>query len=239
MTTHARLSPSAAHRWMRCPGSVALEAMLPEETSAFAEQGTKAHDLAAVILGGIDVTTGDREMLDHVGLYVETVRHIAGDNQIMVEQRVDFSDVIGVPDSFGTSDCIIADNDTITLVDLKYGRGVRVDAEENEQLMLYALGALNDFGMVNHFTKARLVIVQPRLGHISDWTVSIEELQAFAARVRECAAIIMTADETFDDVEMFNPGTKQCRFCKAKAICGALANAVYTEVLGDFENLGA
>ena len=89
------------------------------------------------------------------------------------QQRVDYSDAIGVPNSFGTADCIILAGDTIKIIDLKYGMGVKVDAEENEQLMLYALGALETFGILGDFTKAKLVIVQPRLNHISEWEVAI------------------------------------------------------------------
>lgn len=174
MTAHALLGASKAHRWMRCPGSIALEAPIQDTTSAHAEEGTRAHELAAAILERKPfLEDSDLEMFNHVMTYVGYVRAEAEGHTLLIEQRVDYSDVIGVPDSFGTADCIILAGDTIKIIDLKYGMGVKVDAEENEQLMLYALGALEVFGPVGDFKKAKLVIVQPRLNTISEWEVAI------------------------------------------------------------------
>jgi len=176
MTAHALLGASKAHRWMRCPGSIALEADLPDISSPHAEEGTRAHELAAIILEAQIPwcpNDWDADMIDYVRSYVDYVTREAAGHHLLIEQRVDYSDVIGVPDSFGTSDAIILAGDTITIIDLKYGMGVRVNAEENEQLMLYALGALETFGVTGNYTKAKLVIVQPRLDHISEWEVAI------------------------------------------------------------------
>lgn len=174
MSSHALLSASAAPRWMSCAGSVALTRDMPDQTSAYAEDGTRMHTAAAEMLLGQPVSVRlDDEELDVVQTYVDYVTREAAGHQLLVEQRVDYSDVIGVEDSFGTSDAIILAGDTIIICDLKTGRGVKVDAEENEQLMLYALGALEVFGMVGDFKFAKLVILQPRLDHISEWTVAI------------------------------------------------------------------
>jgi hypothetical protein len=175
MTAHALLGASKAHRWMACPGSIALEHDLPDTSSPHAEEGTRAHELAAAVLLQQTIAEGDfpAEMADHVNTYVDYVIRERTGHQLLIEQRVDYSDVIGVPNSFGTADCIILAGDTIKIIDLKYGMGVRVDATENEQLMLYALGALETFGLLGEFTKAKLVIVQPRLDHISEWEVAI------------------------------------------------------------------
>jgi hypothetical protein len=173
MTAHALLGASKAHRWMRCPGSIALEAGIPDISSPHAEEGTRAHLLAENILSGVCFPPPDDEMLTNVMFFVDYVRREAEGHHLLIEQRVDYSDVIGVPDSFGTSDAIILAGDTIKIIDLKYGMGVRVNAEENEQLMLYALGALETFGVTGSYKKAKLVIVQPRLDHISEWEVAI------------------------------------------------------------------
>ena len=241
MTAHARLSPSGAHRWMRCPGSVVLEAGLPDTPSAYAEEGTKAHELAATVLNGRDwlqVTGYDIDTIQHVQKYTEYVRMLAEGNQLLVEQRVDFSDALGVPDSFGTSDCVILTDDEIMIVDLKYGRGVQVDADDNEQLQLYALGALNEFDMIGDFKSVRLVIHQPRLDHVSEWTISVNELREFGEAARNRAAYVLAQTEPATRLDLV-PGEKQCRFCKAKGTCPALAEKVHETVLSSFDDLEA
>lgn len=223
---------------MHCVGSVAMERGIPDTSSSHADEGTAAHEFAASALQNRRMLEIGHESKDAPGWflteemhgfvlnYTSTILDYANGNELMVEQRVDFSSVVGVPDQFGTSDAIIiADGGSeVQIHDLKYGRGVKVDADNNEQLMLYALGAIEEFGLAYEFQRARLVIHQPRLSHLSEWVVSIEALRAFGERARAQAKVAMSVVDTKGP--FLTPGEKQCRWCKAKAICPALRDAV-------------
>ncbi|ELO3239310.1 MULTISPECIES: DUF2800 domain-containing protein [Enterobacteriaceae] len=269
---HARLSPSSAHRWMRCPGSLALEATQPDDDTVYSIEGTAAHALSekvlrnrqnhpehyagcnvAMFLGSYplaehpDDTSGpqvDEEMVEAVGRYVDTVWALSQGNELLVEQRVDFSHIVGVEESFGTADGVIIAGNELQIHDLKYGKGVRVDAEQNEQLQLYALGALEQFSMLYDFETVRLFIHQPRLNHVSEWALTVEELQAFGERAQEAAASAIVMFNIADcegvetlPLENFTPGEKQCRFCKAKAVCNAQKMQHMQTAASDFEDL--
>ncbi|MBD2820521.1 DUF2800 domain-containing protein [Xenorhabdus sp. 42] len=184
------------------------------------------------------------EVVEAVGQYVETVWGLAQGKELLIEQRVDFSEVIGVENSFGTADAIIINGSELQIHDLKYGKGVKVDAEENEQLMLYALGALDQFDMLYDFETVRMFIHQPRLNHVSEWAANVENLRQFGARTKDAAASVITIFniaqcEGVDTLppDTFIPGEKQCRFCKANTICDALTKHVRSTVLDDFDDL--
>jgi hypothetical protein len=242
-TAHAKLSASGSAKWSLCPGSVFAEKDFPNTTSVFAEEGTAAHELAELLLRGDDELTlvGDvigvtlpdsgvvvtQDMYDYVQTYVSYVNSISG--ELFVEQRVDFSHI--APDGFGTSDAIVINDNTMTIIDLKYGKGVRVDAENNTQGILYALGAVNDYGMLFHIKTINIVIVQPRLDHISEWTIGIDELNRWGERLKQAAELALSENAPR------SPGEKQCQWCRAKATCPALAKLTESTLMTSFDNL--
>lgn len=258
MSEHARFSPSGAHRWMVCPGSLVLEAEYPDDSSAYADEGTTAHELAAGHLReGWDLSTfiGDEwalanpdgsirrkvriteDMVEHVMGYAAYVRELAGGAPLLVEQRVRFDHVVGHDNQFGTADAIIIKPGELIVVDLKYGMGVEVLAEENPQLQLYALGALKQYEALYDFEKVTVAVYQPRRNHYDSWSTTVEALGQFAGEVGRGAANARDALADGADAEHFareylQPGEKQCRFCRAKAGCPALAAEVAEIVTG-------
>ena len=233
MTAHASLGASNAHRWLECAGSVKAESGLPNTSSVFALEGTTAHDLAELTLtttdGALDLFE-DQEMAGFVRVYTDYVRSLSDTaDLVLIEQRVDYSD--WVPKGFGTADAIILNGDTLNVVDLKYGMGVQVYAEDNPQGMLYALGA---YAEVNHIAEIKnvvITIVQPRLDHISEWSISVEDLLRWAEYATQ------RAEATQEDDAPRNAGEKQCRFCKAKHNCGELFRHTEKILMTEFDNI--
>ena len=252
---HAKLSPSGAHRWMPCPGSVVLEAAYPDEGSIFADEGTAAHTLAAwcltdglppeeylgeIIHVGQRQFTVDKAMAGHVANYVKLVRELAEGGKLLVERKVPIGHLTDEEGATGTSDAVIIKGDTLIVVDLKYGMGVPVDALENPQLRMYALGAYEAYSVLADFKQVSMYIHMPRLNYVSEYHVPIADLLAFGEQVRaaaeDCRAAEMAArgeagDLTIED--FLYPGEKQCRFCKAKATCPALLAEVTNAVGGE------
>lgn len=234
MSTHAQLSPSSAVRWMACPGSVALCKDLVDAGSKFADEGTDAHELAALCLEttteakayegrvmgkGFPVTA---EMVLAVQDYLDYVRAVvtATNGQLLIEQRLPISGLTGEADAHGTSDVVILAGDELIVVDLKYGRGLAVAADENPQLQIYALAAYQEFSLVGDFSTVRMVIHQPRLGAVSEWSQTADELLAFGKEVEMAAATTRMLDAPL------HPTDKGCKFCKAKATCSSLRGEV-------------
>jgi len=217
--SHSRFGPSAASRWLRCPGSVSLSEGIADESSAFAEEGTQAHALAEYCLTNIvdaAKAEGDypADMRDAVQVYLDYCRGLGGD-QRLIETLVDFSE--WVPEGFGTADYIAIhfDSASIDVVDYKHGMGVKVNAENNPQGMLYAIGAMREVDYLVEVETVRIHIVQPRLDHIDTWEVSATALTEFGQIASRAAEKALQPDPPF------SPGEVQCRFCKANAICPA------------------
>lgn len=243
MAAHAKLSPSSAARWMTCPGSVALSEGIEEKPSSYAEEGTLAHTLAECILTGREISEDITEdMAAHVAKYTSAIQQYAEGNTLLIEQKLSIEHLTGEQEAQGTADAVIIADDELQVHDLKYGMGVKVDAEQNEQLMIYAIGALRAFEALGPFNRVRLVIHQVRLNSVSEWDCSVETLHEFAAKVRVAAAkvsacTISIADAPHSVTEYLNPQTEACKFCKAKATCPALRDYALAKVTDDFVDL--
>lgn len=238
---HALLSPSAAGRWLLCPASVALTAYMPEETSPYALRGTAAHAAAeSVITGrpyykapaGAEDVPFD-ELKSDVWPYVEFVRKETRGNFRLIEQRLEASWLS--PECFGTADAVILHPNEIHVIDLKTGRGVPVKAKDNPQLAIYARSVMETFaGMFEDLSVIKMTIVQPPLNHIETWQITPEELIKITDDMKPAAAECLKelAEMSKKDARLeclkFNPGTAQCRFCRARHTCAALANHCLT-----------
>lgn len=230
---HALLSPSAAERWLACTPSVRLGESYENTSSVYAEEGTLAHAYAETFLKYRDSDKGlklalrnlkkdplahhySEELEEHARQFADYVLSLCtGDHWLGIEQRLDLTDWL--PEGFGTGDAIIVKDEVLNLVDLKYGRGVRVSAVENKQLMIYALGCVKRYGWVYEFHTIKLHIYQPRLDNISVWSISVEELLEWAeTELKE------KAEKAFKGEGETVPG-EHCRFCPVKAECRGLS----------------
>ena len=233
---HALLSASGAHRWLNCPPSALLEAAKRSEhgdhSSDAAEQGTAAHALAEHKLRKAFKQRSERPVSvwhddemeeltdDYVSFVLEqlnTAKTECADASVLIEQRLDFSHI--VPGGFGTGDAVIIAEPRLHVIDLKYGMGVLVEAEQNPQLMLYALGALNAFSSLYDINEVAVMIFQPRRSNVSTWTITTNDLLAWAeTEVRPRAALAAAG------AGEFAPGA-WCLFCKLAPTCRARAEA--------------
>lgn len=233
--SHAILSASAAHRWLSCTPSARLEETLPNSTSEYAEEGRLAHEIAELKLrkafiepmGARTFNTKlkklqetplyQAEMLGHTDTYLDYITGIAHGYEsrpyIAAEKKLDFSEY--VPDGFGTGDCIIIGENTMHVIDFKYGKGVPVSAEKNPQMTLYALGAYAEYSFLYPITHVIMTIIQPRLnGDVSVFEIPVEDLLAWGESIKPIA------QAAYNGEGEYVPG-EYCRFCRAKAQCRA------------------
>ena len=248
---HSPVAPSSAKMWLECTKSVRFGEQYgnPAQTSEAAEEGTLAHALAEdhlkKILAGKRVTTpaGLKKnplykpaMEEHVSTYTDYVQEIltevkqTGDAEIRIEQQLDLTPWI--QEGFGTSDAVIIGDGTMHVIDLKYGKGIPVSAEENPQLKLYGLGCINEFGCLYDIHDVVLHIVQPRLDSISEWRVSREVLEKWGEFI-----VKPLAQKAYAGEGEFNPGEEQCRWCLGRNRCRAYNNYVLEACQMRFDDL--
>jgi len=228
MGKHALLSASSSHRWMNCPPSARLCEQYDDKGSSYAQEGTDAHTLgeyklkSALGIKAKDPTTKltyfNDEMDECATGYaayimelVEMAKQNCADPVVLIEQRLDFSKY--VEEGFGTGDAVVIADGTLHIVDYKHGQGVLVEADDNPQMKLYALGALELFDGIYDIDHVSMTVYQPRRDNISTHTVFKESLYQWAEEVLKPAAELAYAGEG-----EFNCGD-WCQFCKAKHDC--------------------
>lgn len=241
---HALLSPSSAHRWMTCTPSAQLEAQFPDTTSAAAAEGTLAHEICEIKarqkffqkcdMGYMAKNVATRELnkLRKDPLFQDEMEGYTDDYiseldcqalsftqrpHVALETKLDLSDWI--PGGFGTADCIMIGGDKLLVADFKYGKGVKVSAENNPQMQIYALGAWKKFSLVYQVKRVVMVIIQPRLSVNPEiWEENIEDLLKFGEEVKHQALAAAAGEGEYV------PGEAQCRFCRARETCRARAD---------------
>ena len=233
--SHALLSPSASHRWIECPPSVRLTEFMEDKSSAYAAEGTLAHSIAEDKLNHYlgntkelpecEDSSMDEYTDSYIAFVVEQMSTLKGPIAF-VEQRVDCSKY--VPECYGTCDALIVSDGILHICDLKYGTGVKVDAVGNDQLRIYALGALEMLSCLYNIGIVRMSIFQPRLSHSDTWEISVEELQKWADEV-----LVPAAKQAWNGEGEFKAGS-HCQFCKAKAECRERAEANLALAVHDF-----
>ena len=241
---HALLSASSAHRWLACPPSALLEAQEPEVTSVVAKEGTLAHEIAEIYLrfalGEYTVDKRDSElkrysredlysvdMEEYAKDYVEYIlsKRQGADYDIAVEQRLDFSKY--VPNGFGTGDCLLIQNGVVSIIDFKYGHHF-VDAYQNKQMLLYALGAIEKYDVMYTFDTVEMCIYQPRIHNISESRLSVDELMDWATNTLQ--PIAQLASEGGGKT----CAGKHCLYCKVRTKCKTLATYNLETIKKDF-----
>lgn len=255
--SHSKHSASGSSRWLNCPGSIKACESYDNSSSIFALEGTLAHMLAdECITSGkeavhfidsevSDLTTDvnvidemekndvgsiSREMCRHVQSYLDYVYSFQDKSSLALsEVRVNYNHL--AKDGFGTCDYAILNDGDIHIFDLKYGMTL-VQAENNTQCMLYALGCLNDFDFlydkVSHIT---IHIVQPRRVNYSKWEVSTKELLEWAECVKARVKLTLVSNP------VRNAGAKQCHWCLAQSDCNVLGQYVEDVLCSDLEDL--
>lgn len=238
---HARLSASGSSRWLNCTASPTEEAKYPpQKSTSYAQEGTQAHEAAEALLyyylEGKELPPMDPEMFRHAEFYRDYVLEVFNGAKekdstaiIAIEQRVDLTAFI--PEGFGTCDCLIIADSVMHVIDYKYGKGIRVDAHKNSQLMLYAVGALRFYELAYDIKAVEMHVVQPRLDHISSWSIDADELMVWGNKT-----IKPKAEEAATGPGTHVPG-EWCRWCSHKPRCRALATQATKMASAEFSEL--
>lgn len=227
---HAVLSASSSHRWLNCNPSARLEQEFADHETEAAAEGTAAHALcehklrkALKMRSKKPISAYDCDEMDaYTDGYVEFVleqlneaKQNCSDPLVLIEQKLDFS--YYVPDGFGTGDCLIVADKLLHIIDFKYGQGILVEAEQNPQMMLYALGSLRLFDSLYDIESVSMTIYQPRRENVSTWTISVSELMNWAENTLK-----PKAELAYKGDGEYAPGS-WCQFCKAAVKCRARA----------------
>ena len=230
MSKHSLLSPSGAHRWLNCTPSARLEQEFVDTESLAAREGTAAHALCEHKLKKAlhirskrprsDFDSDEMEecsddYVDFVMEQYQAIKEHCKDPILLIEQHLDFS--CYVPEGFGTGDCIIIADEKAYIVDFKYGQGILVEAKNNPQMMLYALGALELYDPLYDIKEVSMSIFQPRRENVSTWTVSVKDLKAWAENELKAKALL-----AYNGEGEYSPGA-WCTFCRASVRCRARA----------------
>lgn len=244
---HAKLSASGAKKWIACPGSVVLEGTIRDKPSEYASEGTAAHALGEAKIrlalkeytktkykNAVSGLNTDEEMEDYTDEYRDFVlelynsaKRIDPDAILVIEHRVDFSKY--VPEGFGTADCLIIGKGFIDVIDFKYGKGVPVQVENNPQMMLYALGAIEEYDFLYDIEEVDMFIFQPRINNISNYGDTVSSLKEWGESIKPIAR------KAFDGVEEYCSGSHcDTGFCKARPICRAYAEQKLAMARFDF-----
>lgn len=223
---HAKLSASSSSRWIQCPGSANAEYGIIDLPNKYSAEGRLAHELAERILlnrdySDLEVTT---EMVTYVKDYTDYISsiHSGVESRLYIEKRVDYAST--APEGFGTADAIILNSnyfgDELHIIDLKYGQGARIEAYENTQLLLYAIGALNTLEKINiaNIEYIHLEIIQPRLNHKAKWTITLPTLKYWEGYLKA------KAEEASRHDAPRRPSISACQWCKVQSNCKALYN---------------
>lgn len=227
MADHAFLSASGASIWLNCTVSPHLSKKIKDTGSVYAREGTLAHAIGEAILLNDDIEVERLKkdklfyegMIDEVEEYsnycieqLNAMKVIDPEGASMhIEQRLNLTE--WVPDGFGTGDCVIIGDGLLEIIDLKFGKGVVVDVEENPQLMLYALGALHEFGFLYEIKKVRMTIAQVRNGGISSYEMKVDDLMRWAVEVVKPKALEAYLNEGYPKAGEW------CTFCKWRFNC--------------------
>ena len=230
MSAHAVLSPSGSHRWLNCTPSARLEQEFDDRETEAAREGTAAHALCEHKMKkalrmrsrrpASDYDSDEMEecsdaYVDFVMEQYEKAKQVCKDPIVLIEQHLDLSRY--VPEGHGTGDCIIIGDGNLHIVDFKYGTGVLVEAEDNPQMKLYALGALDLFDALYDIREVSMTIFQPRRENVSTWTMTASDLREWAENV-----LIPRAQMAFKGEGEYLPG-EWCTFCRAAVRCRARA----------------
>lgn len=225
---HAFLSASSSDRWIHCPPSAKLNALIADKQTSFTQEGTEAHLVCEYelkkMLGqpmhdprpdledyGPEMQEAADGYRDFVSEKAEEIQKLGSEPFICVEQRLDYSQWVEM--GFGTGDCVIVADKVMHIIDFKYGIGVLVDARMNPQLLCYGLGGLDAFGDLYDIDTIKLSIYQPRRGNISTFEISKSELLNWADTV-----LVPAAKLAYVGQGDFSVGN-WCRFCKVKGVC--------------------